>query len=190
MKKQFLIFIPILIVLVIVIYIFFNYKIHNDDKPSRNIKSLNESEETKHYNESNTDYTINEPSILNNESNTDSRSYWFVLAQDQEGILYNSITSQNHSYFSIKDAKSDFGGNEEIFILDFKKIELVDSSITTSTYWFIVCSTGDSKINGMMEQKHLYFSFDEAKNFFNENGDKTIFILNYTQISKETYFMD
>lgn len=41
-----------------------------------------------------------------------------------------------------------------------------------------------------MEQKHLYFSFDEAKNFFNENGDKTIFILNYTQISKETYFMD
>ena len=44
MKKQFLIFIPILIILVIVIYIFFNYKIHNDDKPSRNIKSLNESE--------------------------------------------------------------------------------------------------------------------------------------------------
>ena len=39
----------------------------------------------------------------------------------------------------------------------------------------------------MTEQKHLYFSFDEAKNEILSDNVKKIFILDFIEITKETY---
>lgn len=58
-------------------------------------------------------------------------------------------------------------------------------SINGNSYWFVVVESKKNgrKMNGIFEQNHKYFSTKEAKAAFNEN----VFILNFVQVSKETF---
>ncbi len=50
-------------------------------------------------------------------------SYWFVLVQKKNwGAMYNFYISQDHSYFSEKEALSEVGDPDKLFLRNFIKI--------------------------------------------------------------------
>lgn len=67
-------------------------------------------------------------------------------------------------------------------------MERVDSTITTPSYWFVVCRDDNGRMyNFTMEQQHLYFSFDDAKKEIISDKVKKVFILDFEKISRRTY---
>jgi hypothetical protein len=48
-------------------------------------------------------------------------SYWFIVVQKDNGTLMNSLIKQDHSYFSVSEAKANFNG--KVFILNFIKVD-------------------------------------------------------------------
>ena len=51
----------------------------------------------------------------------DGTSYWFVVCQTNSGTYYNTMLKQEHSYFSVGEAKAAF--KEKVFINNFIRVD-------------------------------------------------------------------
>jgi hypothetical protein len=51
---------------------------------------------------------------------SDGNSYWFIVVQADDGRYYNTIIKQEHTYFSISEAKASF--KDRVFIHNFIQV--------------------------------------------------------------------
>jgi hypothetical protein len=48
-------------------------------------------------------------------------SYWFIVVQSDKGTMMNTLTKQDHQWFSFSEAKANFKGH--VFILNIIKLD-------------------------------------------------------------------
>jgi hypothetical protein len=69
------------------------------------------------------DYDKDEPKTVASPPkpiDTGDVSYWFVVVQNDNGAMYNSMIQQNHKGFSMSEAKATF--KSKVFILNFIQV--------------------------------------------------------------------
>jgi len=51
---------------------------------------------------------------------SDGNSYWFIVVQTEDGRYYNTLIKQEHTYFSLSEAKAGF--KDKVFIHNFIQV--------------------------------------------------------------------